>query len=249
MALYIYTKDKPYFYKKIVNIFSYTSLIAGALLLFWSFYPIIFFQLYSKLVFKQKFTSPLPEYRDLPAFTSANSVLGVGSIFSTNLSEFTKAGMWFPQVQQEKNDILDIKEYTLSIPRLNITKAKVIVGGEDLNKGLIHYKPVNEVMPGSLGKISIFGHSILPQLAKRGQDLHYKSIFTYLPSMERGDTIYVHVKNDTFEYEIVDMFVVKPTEVSILEQNYEEATMLLITCVPPGSYNERLVVKTRLKSI
>lgn len=245
MAIYRYTKDKPFLYKKIVTFVSYSSLIAGSMLLFWSFYPIISFQLYSKVVFKQKFTSPLPEYSKLPSYTNTNSVLGVGSIFSTNLSEFTKAGVWFPEAQQETRSVLDVKEYTLSIPRLNITNAKVLVGGEDLTKGLIHYIP--KVLPGDSGKVAIFGHSILPQLAKQGLD--YKSIFTYLPSVERGDTIYAHVKDDTFEYEVVDMFVVKPSEVSILEQNYDESVILLITCVPPGSYNERLVVKARLKSV
>lgn len=245
MALYSYIKTKPKRERKMIALLSYSSLIAGCLFLFWSFYPIIFFQIYAQVYLKKKITTPIANQSALTSLINSNAVLGSYSILSTNLSDYTKAGIWFPSVAQEKNNDIKINEYTLSIPRLNIKNAKVIVGGADLNKGLIHYIP--RTLPGQYGNVAIFGHSILPQLAKRGND--YKSIFTYLPSMEKGDSIYVNVEGVVYEYTVVDMFVVSPREISVLDQIYDDSYIHLVTCVPPGTYSQRLVVKAKLKKL
>ncbi len=247
MALYSYIKLPPKPNRKIVNAVSYSSMIVGSLFLFWSFYPIIFFQIYSEFFIKNKVTTPIPKRNVISPIEATNSVLGTYSIFSTNLSDYTKAGMWFPSVTQEKNSDIKISEYKISVSRLNIQNAKVIVGGEDLNKGLIHFLP--KVIPGENGSVVIFGHSILPALARPASELHYKSIFTYLPSMERGDTINVAVNGINLEYEVIDIFVVKPTDISVLDQHRDDSYLSLITCVPQGTYNLRLVVKSRLKRL
>lgn len=247
MALYSYIKQKPKRNQKILGVVSYGSMIIGSLLLFWSFYPIIFFQIYSELFIKRKLTTPVPGKTAPRVGNSLKSVLGTYSIFSTNLSDYTKAGVWFPSVTERVSADIILKEYTLSIPRLNIQNARVIVGGEDLNKGLIHFLP--KTIPGQPGSVVIFGHSILPALAKPASALDYRSIFTYLPSMERGDAITATVEGVNYEYEVVDIFVVKPTDVSVLDQQYDAAYLSLITCVPQGTYRDRLVVKAKLKSL
>ena len=58
--------------------------------------------------------------------------------------------------------------------------------------------------------------------------------------------IYFTVKNVTYRYQVVDMRVVSPDDVQVLEQTYDDAYASLITCVPQGTYAERLIVKTRL---
>src|SRR3989344_6094779 len=155
MALYSYIKTKPKRERKAIALLSYSSLIAGCLFLFWSFYPIIFFQIYAQVYLKKKITTPITNQSALSSLINSNAVLGSYSILSTNLSDYTKAGIWFPSVAQEKNNDIKINEYTLSIPRLNIKNAKVIVGGTDLNKGLIHYIP--RTLPGQYGNVAIFG--------------------------------------------------------------------------------------------
>lgn len=243
MALYSYTKDSARRDNKIINIVSYASIIIGSLFLFWSFYPIISFEIYSRIFINKNIATPISV--TTAKIADADSVLGLNSIYSTNLSDFTKAGLWFPSVIQEKNDAIKVTGYTLSIPKLNITDAKVIVGGEDLNEGLIHYAP--KCLPGEKNcNVPIFGHSTLAQLSKRGND--YKSIFTYLPTMDRGDKIFITLENNRYEYEVSDIYVVKPEQVSILDQTQNDSVITLVTCVPPGLVTNRLAVRAKLIS-
>ena len=138
---------------------------------------------------------------------------------------------------------LPSKEYTISIPKINIYDAKVRVGGEVLKKSLVHYQPVT--LPGSVGNTVIFGHSTLPQLYNVND---YKTIFTFLPSLSEGDVIKVGLQNNTYEYVVSEMFVVKPDQVSVLNQTTDSSILTLVTCVPPGTYWNRLVVRAKLKT-
>lgn len=244
MGKKIYVKKHNTPQKKAVSLFSYVFLTIGALLLFWSFYPIVSFEIYSRIFLKNAMASPVSKDA-VPSLKEANSVLGVFNIFSNNLRDYTKASIWFPNRPQGKfTTTSTVGKYTLSIPRLNIEEARVVVGGEDLTKSLVHYLP--QSMPGEYGNVAIFGHSTLPQLYNVKD---YKTIFTYLPSLEKGDTIKVKVDDTEYEYEVTNSFVVDPSEVSVLEQDKDGSYLTLITCVPPGTYWKRLVVRARLKLI
>ncbi len=242
MAYAVYIKKNNSPKKKAVSYFSYISLSIGAVLLFWSFYPIVSFELYSRFFLKRNVKTPVSEGLS-PSLTEANSVLGVFNIFSNNLRDYTQANLWFPDRPQGTLALTsNATEYGISIPKLNIKDARVVVGGEDLTNSLVHYLP--QSMPGEYGNVAIFGHSTLPQLYDVKD---YKTIFTYLPSLEKGDNIYIKVGSIQYEYEVFTSFVVNPSEVSVLEQNKDGAYLTLITCVPPGTYWKRLVVKARLK--
>lgn len=244
MGFYVYVKNKNSSKKKIVNYFSYLFLIIGTLLLFWSLYPIISFEIYSLVFLNKNIKTPVKISESPESLSQASSVLGTFNIFSNNLRDYTKASIWFPSVDNLKfnRSIFSIKEYFLSIPKLNINEAKVIIGGEDLEKSLVHYLPKS--LPGEYGNVAIFGHSTLPQLYNPKD---YKSIFTYLPSLEKGDIIKIKIGDITYEYEVYDMFVISPNEVSVLDQQKDGSYLTLITCVPPGTYLKRLVVKAKLK--
>ena len=245
MALYIYKKEIYSQKKKIIHFSSYISLTLGCLLLFWSLYPVISFEIYSRIFIQQHFSSPIPRSQIASSLQKANSVLGGYNVFSNNLRDFTQVSLWFPtkpQSQEAKN--LKIKEYSLSIPKLNIRDAHVVVGGEDLKKSLVHYLP--QSLPGEFGNVVIFGHSTLPQLYN---PKNYTTIFTYLPSMEKGDKIQVRIGEEEYEYETYDIFVVNPEEVSVLEQSNDASYLTLITCVPPGTYWKRLVLRAKLTKL
>jgi sortase A len=246
MALHIYLKKKHYSGKKrTANFLSYVFLIIGTSLLFWSFYPIISFTIYSNLFFKNNINTPIPDSSSASSLKNANSVLGAFNIFSNNLRDYTQASIWFPESPQlDRPSHLTVKEYLLSIPKLNIKKARVVVGGEDLSKSLIHYLP--QTLPGEYGNVSIFGHSTLPQLYNPKD---YKTIFTYLSSLEKGDKIYINIGEYEYQYEVTTLFVVKPTNVSVLEQKKDDSYLTLITCEPPGTWLERLVVTAKLTKI
>lgn len=242
MPLRIYLKENTSKKRKAINYISYITLGLGVLLLFWSFYPVLSFELYSRFILKNGIESPVPLTNSAASVRDSQSVLGSSDAFSSNLKDFTQAHLWFPGKQTEgKKMETGIQYYSLTIPKLNITKARVVVGGDDLTKSLIHYIPRS--MPGEFGNVSIFGHSTLPQLYN---EKDYKTIFTYLPSLQKGDSILIEVGDLEYEYEIYDMFVVSPDKVSVLDQQYDASYLTLVTCVPPGTFWKRLIIKAKL---
>lgn len=245
MALYAYKKAVISRKKQTAHTLSYISLITGSVLLFWTFYPIVSFEIYSRFFLKGTVASPVPATQVASSIESAGTVLASSDVFSSNLRDFVQAKLWFPNKPKEQEEAkIDVKEYKLSIPKLNIADARVAVGGEDLSTSLVHYLP--STLPGEYGNVAIFGHSTLPQLYDKK---NYKTIFTYLPSMEKGDNIIVNVGGLSYEYEVFDMFVVKPDNVSVLDQKYDASYLTLVTCVPPGTYWLRLIVRAKLKGL
>lgn len=242
MALKIYKKQKPSKAKKLAKAMSYVVLFFGMGLLFWAFYPMISFELYAQLFLKRSGNSPLPENQTPSALGIAQSVYTQNSLFSSNLRDFTHANVWFPdnKLPAPSKD-LDVKNYYLSIPKINLSNLNVVVGGDDLSSSLIHYVPTS--LPGQYGNVAIFGHSTLPQLYDQKD---YKTVFTYLPKLSIGDEIQISMQSKDYSYEVVDMFIVKPDEVSVLDQQFNESFLTLVTCVPPGTFNERLIVKARM---
>lgn len=242
MPLHVYIKKNNSLKRRMINHFSYVSLMVGMLLLFWSFYPVISFELYSRLFMQSNTLSPVPVVDRTSLLNSTGSTLGSYNMYSNNVRDFTQASLWFPsQGQIVDSGSFNIKDYYLTIPKLNISRAHVVVGGEDLSKSLVHYLP--KTMPGEYGNVAIFGHSTLPQLYN---EKDYKTIFTYLPSLEKGDKIMVQVGDLQYEYEVSDMYVVNPEKISVLDQSYDASYLTLITCVPPGTYWKRLVVRSKL---
>src|SRR3989344_5311781 len=127
MALYIYIKEQYSQKKKIMHYSSYISLTLGCLLLFWSFYPVVSFEIYSRIFIRQQLSSPIPRSQIASSLQQANSVLGSYNVFSNNLRDFTQVSLWFPTKPQSGSaKDLKFKEYSLSIPKLNIKDARVV---------------------------------------------------------------------------------------------------------------------------
>jgi len=246
MALHIYLKKKQYSAKKkTVNFLSYIFLVVGAMLLFWSFYPILASEIYSQLFIENNINTPLSKQAETSALSQSNSILGDSNIFSNNLRDYTQASTWFPAAPQlNQPSKITMKEYYLSIPKLNIKKARVVVGGDDLKKSLIHYLPKS--LPGEYGNVAIFGHSTLPQLY---DPKDYKTIFTRLSALEKGDLIYINIGEFEYRYEVTGSIIVLPSNISVLEQKKDAAYLTLITCTPLGTYLKRLVVSAKLVSL
>ena len=137
-----------------------------------------------------------------------------------------------------------ITHYTVSIAKLRIKDALVTIGGDDLDKSLIHYG--GTANPGEAGSPVIFGHSILPQFYSPNS---YRAIFSLLPNLKAGDEILVNFDGITYKYAIYDYYEVLPDEIDILEQHYNRKDLTLVTCVPPGTYWRRGIIKARLVEI
>lgn len=160
-------------------------------------------------------------------------------------ADYSQVSTWFNFSRpQSALPASTITHYTLSIPKLRIKDALVTIGGDDLNKSLIHYG--GTANPGEAGSPVIFGHSILPQFYSPNS---YRAIFSLLPSLKAGDEIVVNFDGITYKYVVYDYYEVLPDEIDILEQRYNRKDLTLVTCVPPGTYWRRGIVKARLVEI
>lgn len=206
----------------------------GVGIISWVVWPIVSF----KLLVAPRFTQliePVPQSVYAQENKNTNRQIDDTSV------DYTKASVWFPQVSQKETED-EGESYTISIPKLKIQDTKAIVGSEDLSKSLIHFG--GTAMPGKYGNAVVFGHSTLPYFF---DPKNYTTIFSTLPKMEIGDEIYVNYDGLRYKYIVEEMIVVKPKDTQILEQKFDDSYLTLVTCVPPGTYLERLVVRSRLQ--
>lgn len=255
MKKIVYLKSKPKTFTISTKYFSFVFMACGFILIALAVWPIISFD----ILVAPKFTNmvkPVPD--SLLVKTNQRAGFGRSGFFGTKRSiveaqedqnsdvnnDFTKASVWFPKKPAVVVNQEEAVAYTLSIPKLKILEARVIVGSDDLSKSLIQYG--GTANPGDYGNTVIFGHSVLPYFFNPKD---YKTIFSTLPSLSEGDEIFISQEGITYRYVIEEMHVVGPDDVSILEQKYDDSYLSLITCVPPGTYEKRLWVKARLQKI
>lgn len=241
MPLYQYIKKKPK-QKAVFSIFiSFFMLFIGSGLLIWTFWPIVYFSLFTE-PFLKKTISPLPEVYAVDALAIKNS-------YSTALSEtliqgkygdYTNANVWFP-TRPQKKIVTPVNSYKISIPKLHITDANVIIGGSNLDSSLIHYGGTS--MPGDYGNTVIFGHSTLPQFFR---PTDYHTIFSTLPTLAVGDKFFIAYDGVKYTYKVLSLTITDPNDLSPLEQHFDDSYVTLITCVPPGTYLKRLNVYAQL---
>jgi len=220
MAIYRYVKRlpaKPKFLqekrKKLhPKVLAGMFVLIGVLFLINAAYPIVSYQLLVSPRFSQSFVSPSSEATIAQSFGfSQPSVLGT----EIDLVDLTKASNWFPE---EKTATFSATETTtgsflLSIPKLKIYDALVLVGIEDLKKSLIQYPGTAE--PGHFGNTVIFGHSVLPQFFN---PKNYSTIFSTLPTLKARDEIFAVYNQIQYKYVVEQMIEVEPNDISILAQ-------------------------------
>lgn len=148
---------------------------------------------------------------------------------------------WFTQLPQLSPRPSSITHYTLTIEKLKIKQAVVEIDGEDLGKAMVHYQ--GTAFPGQLGNAVIFCHSVLPQFFN---PTNYKTICSTLPTIKKNEEIVVDYDGIQYRYRVREILEVKPDDVTILEQRYDNSYLSLITCVPPGTYLRRLIVRAEL---
>lgn len=236
MALYRYIKkshkSQVTSQKSILKFFSVFLIIIGLGLLASVAYPLFSYQIFATSYFQPEFLTPL-----------ADSVF-LSPVVLEEERDLTQIANWFPNGSIQMKSSSKITYYTISIPHLKILSAAVKIGGENLKESLIHYS--GAALPGEFGNTVIFGHSVLPQFFN---PKNYLTIFSTLPTLEKGDWVLVEFDGIEYQYKVYEMVEVKPDDVSILEQRYDGSYLTLVTCVPPGTYWKRLAVRARLEKI
>lgn len=104
---------------------------------------------------------------------------------------------------------------------------------EALEKGAGHLQ--NSSLPvGGTGTHSVIsGHTALPTA----------ELFNRVSEMEEGDVFYVHVLRETLAYEVDQIKVVLPADISDLLIDKDEDYVTLVTCTPYGINSHRLLVR------
>lgn len=259
MALYIYVK-KSYSPQPLIGerqaavraikFVPYFSILGGMVLLAVIVLPMVSYKLMVMSKNNNRLLSPLSDHAlaEARGFISpvVPTVLSArneepASIQMESEVDYSLVSNWFPTAATPKLQTSKITNYTLSIPKLKINEAIVTIGGDKIKDTLISYP--GTALPGEYGNTVIFGHSVLPMFYN---PKNYETIFSLLPTLEKGDKIIIYFDGIQYNYQVEDYFEVKPDEVQVLEQRFNEQILSIVTCVPPGTYSKRGVVKARL---
>lgn len=136
-------------------------------------------------------------------------------------------------------------EAKIIIPKINVEAPVVYdvpsIEEKDVQKGLeggvVHYTTTPN--PGEKGNSVIFGHSS-SNILNKGK---YKFAFILLKSLDKEDTFIVQKDGKRYVYKVYNKFVTKPDDLSVIGPTDKSATMTLITCDPPGTSTNRLIVQ------
>ncbi|OGD66314.1 hypothetical protein A3F08_02245 [Candidatus Berkelbacteria bacterium RIFCSPHIGHO2_12_FULL_36_9] len=110
-----------------------------------------------------------------------------------------------------------------------------------LLKGIVHYKTSS--LPGKEGgNVFLTGHSSNYWWIQS----QYNQVFALLDNLQSGDKIVATYENKKYVYAVYDKFVVKPTQIEVIEPLENKTTLTLMSCVPIGTNLRRLIVRSKL---
>lgn len=104
---------------------------------------------------------------------------------------------------------------------------------ESLEKGAGHLKNSSLPVGGKGTHAVISGHTALPTA----------EMFNDLSEVEEGDVFYIHVLGQILAYEVDQIKIVLPEDISDLLINRNEDHVTLVTCTPYGINSHRLLVR------
>jgi sortase A len=228
--------------KKTARLLSLLIVVIGISIGSYVFFPLISWQIYFAPVFaSQDIAVPIPQNSLVNGSTIGSLISQAGN--SLTGVDYTNAENWFPNFKFQKTKP-KIDTYTMSIPKLNIKDAVVSATDDDLSIHLVNLG--GTALPPDKGNAVIFGHSTLPQLF---DPKNYKTIFAKAYELKVGDELFTNVSGAIYKYRVYNITVVSPDNTSVLEQDYSDSFLTLITCTPPGTIWKRLIIRSRLEII
>jgi sortase A len=137
-------------------------------------------------------------------------------------------------------------EPRLIIPKINVDVPVVYDTRPDqasqlqaMEKGVAWFGiPGANSRPGQIGNTVLSGHSS-NDLFDPGE---FKFIFARLEQLTDGDTFYINYQGVRYTYSVTRKEIVKPTDVQKLVYSTDKPVVTLITCVPLGTAQNRLLV-------
>ncbi|MDO8266019.1 MAG: sortase, partial [Candidatus Saccharibacteria bacterium] len=135
-------------------------------------------------------------------------------------------------------------EPKIIIPKINL-EVPIVFGmssveedevQKSLENGVVHYATTPN--PGEKGNSVIVGHSS-NNILNSGK---YKFAFVLLKRLEAEDTFFVQKDSIRYTYKVYKKEIISPDQVDILQTQERENTITLITCDPPGTSVNRLII-------
>ena len=133
------------------------------------------------------------------------------------------------------------------IPKINVN-APVTYGLTSLDESTVQTAlqngPINypvagaTATPGQRGNTVILGHSSADVFAPGD----YKFIFVQLNRLTAGDLFYLDYGAKRYTYKVTELKVIDPTDVAALNLGTDKPYATLVTCDPPGTTAQRLLV-------
>lgn len=121
---------------------------------------------------------------------------------------------------------IDIPEIDVYLPIYHGTSDTV------LEKGVGHLENTSLPVGGESTHCVLSGHT----------GLNSARLFTDLTALEEGDLFFIDVLDETLAYEVVEIQVVEPDDVSSLSIQEGRDLVTLVTCTPYGINSHRLLV-------
>lgn len=122
----------------------------------------------------------------------------------------------------------------LEIPAINVLLPIYHGVGEDvLQKGVGHIESTALPIGGKGSHAVLTGHTGLPEA----------KLFTDLINLETGDFFYLHILGEVLIYEVDQIVVIDPEDLSGLIAYEDRDYITLLTCTPYGVNSHRLVVR------
>lgn len=122
----------------------------------------------------------------------------------------------------------------IEIPKIDVRLA-IYHGVDDavLQVGVGHIEASSLPVGGQSTHCILSGHRGLPSAR----------LFTDLDQMSKGDMFYLHTLNQTLAYQVDNICVVEPMDVSALQIEEGKDYCTLVTCTPYGVNTHRLLVR------
>ena len=137
-------------------------------------------------------------------------------------------------------------EPKIIIPKINVDAPVVYGAAPDvqsqrkaMENGVAHFAVSGaSALPGQAGNVVLAGHSSNDAFAAGG----YKFIFAQNEKLHKDDVIYLNYEGKRYTYKITGSEVVKPNEVSKIQTGTQKPMLTLVSCVPVGTADKRLLV-------
>ncbi len=147
-----------------------------------------------------------------------------------------------PVIQTEQTD-----QFFMAIPKVNLESdviANVNVNlPEEYNEALKHgvAHALGSYLPDQqLGPTILFAHSTDSILNLT----QWNAKFYAVRELEEGDEIIVQYKNKRYKYAVQEKQIINPTDIQTIQDT--TANLVLVTCYPPGTDWQRLVIFAKL---